>query len=286
MKKLIYLLFVLGFGMSSCQETLITNVELDEDPKLVVGCFLNPNDSVIKATLSESRLLYRTSSQEWGEQIANATVIISNGSQEKQLVWSGSGVQGNGGYFLSASEMPIVPGQTYTLRVTHPDGRVVMASTTVPAVRNFAPSVSAALVTRQNEDFIIVNAAWRGQTGQTRYYRFNYGISSISSPNQSVYFMNSDFSNTAQYLTDRDAPDKLMTFREESYFWNQPGGGKRLQAQLQELDEHSYFYLSSLAGQGYNEGPFSEPAPIISNIQGGLGCFGSSYSYLVFSDPF
>ena len=284
MNKLIYLLFVLGFAMSSCQETLITNVQIDEDPKLVVGCFINPNDSVIKATLSESRLLYRPNSQEWGAQISDATVVISNGSIEKPLVWSGSGVAGVGAYYLPTSEMPIVPGQTYTLRVTHPDGRVVIGTTTVPAVQNFTPSVSAALVTRQNEDFIIVNASWRGQASQVRYYRFNYGITSISGPNQNFYFMNNDFSNTTQYLTDRDAADKLMTFREENYYWNQSGSGDRVIGQLQELDENSYFYLTSLAGQGYNDGPFSEPAPIISNIEGGLGCFGSSYSYVVFSD--
>lgn len=284
MKKLIYILLVLGFAMSSCQETLITNVQIDEDPKLVVGCFINPNDSAIKATLSESRLLYRPNSQEWGAQITDATVVISNGSIEKTLVWVGSSFESEGAYYLPMSEMPIVPGQTYTLRVTHTDGRTVMASTTVPAVQNFVPSVSAALVTRQNEDFIIVNASWRGQSDEVRYYRFNYGISSISGPNQNFYFMNSDFSNTSQYLTDRDAPDKLMTFREETYYWSGSGSGERVIGQLQELDEHSYFYLRSLAGQGYNEGPFSEPAPIISNIEGGLGCFGSSYSYLVFSD--
>lgn len=273
-------------GLSSCRETLITTIALDEDPKLVVGCFINPNDTIIQATLSESRLLYRVNTQEWGEQIKNATLVISNGSVERQLVWVDETFERSGGYFLSASQMPILPGQTYTLRATHPDGRVVIGTTTVPAAHDFAPSVSSVITIRQSENFLVVSANWRGTPDQLRFYRFNYGVVFGSGQTNPHNYLNNSFYDISQYLSDRDAADKLVQFRAESYYWNSSGNGERIRAQLQELDVHSYFYLSSLARQGYNDGPFTEPAPIYSNIEGGLGCFGSSHSYVVFSDPF
>jgi len=281
MKKLFPLLCLLLAG-SACRETLVSTADLNIPVKLVVGCFINPQDDTLYATVTLSKPLYkRNNNPNEFESVTNATVQISNGSNTANFTFNNNLQQ----YILPTADFSIAAGSTYNLTVSTPDGKRVTSSTTVPASQNFNHTVTITPIVPVDENGrrALLDARWQGVPGPDRYYRFIYGIRTHGGFFENEYWPNSDAWNTAQFFSDAQQENRLFRFRENIYLgWaGEPGNETTtaVTALLQELDVHSYRYFTSVAAQLNTIGGFSEPVVIYSNIEAGLGCFGSNFQY-------
>lgn len=287
MKKLLLPLFGLLIASSACRETVISTADINIPVKLVVGCFINPHDDTLYATITLSKPLYKPNNSPFEFDIVNnATVQISNGSNTANFVFN-SDLQK---YQLAASDITITPGSSYTLTVSTPDGKRVTASTVVPAAQNFNFSLAITPETSVDEfdRRALLDARWQGVPGPDRYYRFIYGIKTSNEFFIDEYWPNSDSWNGTQFYSDAQQENRLYRFRETIYLgWlGEPGNETTTSVTglLQELDVHSFRYFSSLAAQLTTGGGFSEPVVVYSNVEGGLGCFGSNYQYKIQRD--
>jgi len=188
-----------------------------------------------------------------------------------------------------------VGGQRYTLTVTTPDGRRAVASCQVPAqavpiqeIRidsGFVRSVSIGTTSVDSTLERYAYIRWRDVPG-TNYYRV-YGVldqtqivptvseSRIIPLSKLLYF--SDESNRTMILSDQNASGQVLQSANGIY-WRGSYIGKLIKQKvtlyLLNTDKVYYNYYRSIATyQQANDNPFAEPAPITSNVTGGLGCF-------------
>jgi hypothetical protein len=291
MRTFLLPLFILGLLiLSSCRETVVSTADINIPEKLVLGCFISPQDDTIRATLTLSRPIYGRRGTPWDwefEQVPNAVVRLSDGINTATLVYSSSAEA----YLLPASALPIVAGLTYTMTVEAPDGKRVQASCTVPTIQNFSPQMQAGIQGNvERFDWRIrVNASWQRLPGDERYFSFSTGYDFNNSNFGSDWLSNSSFSNfySMRFYTDRDLVNGQFAHREEIFPGTFSPGVTRyaINGQLQEHDIHSYRYLSSLQAQDQTGiGGFSEPVVIYSNVVDGIGCFGALNSYTVLGD--
>lgn len=288
MKKLAHLL--LSFlVLTSCREKLIDTTDLNIPERLVVGCFISPQDDTLYATVTLSRPLYGQSIfDEWQHpKVTNATVTIRSGGNSAVFSYNVDLQR----YILPATAMPIVAGQTYTLEVTTPDGKRVDAQCTVPSPTNLQFEVLGNIVAPQPGGdtwgrSIDADFRWQGQPDKNRFYRLNYAQILEEGAFRGEYWQNA-YLGATQFYADTERENKRFRVFERVGLVFVGGDGYRLRLKgvLQELDENSYRYFSSVSKQlQVGADGFSEPVVIFSNVNNGLGCFGASYQYTVLSD--
>lgn len=288
MKKLIYLLLSL-LVFTGCREKLIDTTDLNIPERLVVGCFISPQDDTLYATVTLSRALYGQSIfDEWQHpKVNNATVTIRSGGNSAVFSYN-TDLQR---YILPATAMPIVAGQTYTLEVTTPDGKRVDAQCTVPSATNLQFEAFGNIVAPQPGGdtwgrSINVDFRWQGQPDKNRFYRLNYAQILEEGAFRGEYWQNA-YLGATQFYADTERENKRFRVFERVGLVFVGGDGYRLRIKgvLQELDENSYRYFTSVSKQlQVGADGFSEPVVIFTNINNGLGCFGASYQYTVLSD--
>lgn len=295
--KLIIVLIISQLFLLSC-ESLIKEIDPsflpETDSKLVVACFISPQDTVLAAKVTETKLLIGTTG-DIRDDITNASVSLSDGSKSIRLVYSSK----LGYYRALPSELPILVGKTYTISVNTPDGRQVNASTTVPnntaikEVKIDSTKVNAFQqgnsVTNTEYD---VKVIWQDKVGETNYYRaiseyvFLYRI--VDSINKKV--INAPVSAIVDLRTidDKDADGQLVSLN-RTYLPTNIGGNiqgqdanlktklDKIKVGLFQTDIHYYNYHTSLRRQRENNNPFAEPVLLYTNINGGFGCF-SAYN--------
>lgn len=153
MQKLKYIfsiLFILSIW--SC-ETVIENVALPYEERIVVQAFISPQDTLLEVKISKTRPVTGTfpADQFYGSQVykplVGATIEISDGERKANFLLqtisnplgteydqkSGKLVtQTRTGYFLKAKDYQIMAGKTYTLTAKAPNLPDVSATCTVP----------------------------------------------------------------------------------------------------------------------------------------------------------
>ena len=269
--RFILICTMLWIVTSGCEKTA-DNIKLPETKaKLVVGCFLSPQDDTLKLTLTRSNPIFGSDHRRSGsnDDVRDATVSISNGSQSVTLLYNASKFE----YEIPASGFSIVPGESYSLNVSTPQGESVSAACTVP-VDSIYP-ITLSFDTLGNEKSIFMK--WDDIKGKVNYYRvFGQKIavwtdSSISVVQNFYTYVSSDLVN------DIDADGGSLKAKFIYNLWGGSASGYAYQAidlYLLHLDADYYMYQNSLntAEQSAYD-PFSEPAPVYTNIKGGLGVF-------------
>jgi Domain of unknown function (DUF4249) len=153
MQKLKYIfsiLFILSIW--SC-ETVIENVALPYEERMVIQAFISPQDTLLEVKISKTRPVTGTfpADQFYGSQVykplAGATIEISDGVRKAnflfQTISNPNGTeydqktgklvtQTRAGYFLKAKDFPIMAGKTYTLTAKAPNLPDASATCTVP----------------------------------------------------------------------------------------------------------------------------------------------------------
>ncbi|PWK21863.1 uncharacterized protein DUF4249 [Arcicella aurantiaca] len=156
MKTLKYLFFIASTcTMLSCQ-TVVENINLPYEERLVIESFISPQDTLLEVKVSKTKPVVGTfpsnqyspySGNEVRPIIEGAIVEISDGQKKAtfqlQTIVNPFGTeydpstgkpipQSRRGYFLKTKDFPIVAGKTYTLTAKAPNLPEVSATCTVP----------------------------------------------------------------------------------------------------------------------------------------------------------
>ncbi|WP_138994330.1 DUF4249 domain-containing protein [Larkinella sp. C7] len=287
MKKFGWLLGILG--LVSCQNLRqeVQPQQLADQPvKLLVACFISPQDTVLAAKVARSRPILDDETVT-NLEIANATVTLQTGSRSIVLTYHPRLRY----YRASPNQFPIRVGETYQLSIQTPDGQSVEASTTVPEAVSLQQVRLDSEVVLENDQVrkrFFARYAWSDRPGQTGYYQTEgivtyhcFGCSPEKTIREPVRFVGQQ-----GLYTDRESKGGRMVsdpgYIGASIPSNQPffptlfSKPFVLTADLRHLNADYYRYHQALLRQQEVESnPFAEPVPIPTNIRGGLGCFGA-----------
>lgn len=259
-------------------------------PKLFVAAFISPQDTILTVKVSESTPLLSTTTLSSGE-IPHAAVTLSDGQKTISLLYD-SRLRF---HRVSARMLPIIAGKDYTLVVKAPDGRRVEATCRVPgavplkAVR--FDSVTTEAATGKKRYFIQMQ--WQDVPRETNYYR-TMAIFTYTRRNEGTRTFRPDSSYATfgeggriTLLPDGSADGQTLG-SERGYLaaslldtarsvqFGRVFRSATVRANLFHVDKNYYDYHRYLeVHRATNDNPFTEPVPLPTNIQGGLGCFGA-----------
>ena len=278
--KSIILLFVLFSIFVSCEKVLETDVEVKG--QLCFNCILNP-DSLIYGSLSLSQSITEVKSF---KKINKAIVELKGDGQTIGILQN----TGDGRYTLNLKP---TSGKVYEISIQAEGYPALMASTIVP----IKPSVSYQLdnpflhnpntyssyysyrITININDSQGLNRYWHYRLSQSPSKKWHFGGSfyDVDSPIIDDFNRVTDATDPLGFhyeyyirINDTGMDGKVLTFYGTSY-----------QNQIfffMDTDEHYDKYLKSTIKQRMNDGDnllFNEPIQIYSNIENGLGIFGS-----------
>jgi Domain of unknown function (DUF4249) len=278
--KIFISLIISSLTMWSCN-SFVTEVDPSQlpstDSKLVLSCYISPQDTVIAAKVTETKTVISTGGTR--ADITNATVKISDGTKTVQLVYDNNLLY----YRVLPSQMPIVVGKTYTMTVSTPDGRSVSAKSTVPSPISIkeikvdsGTSVTIRKLNAQEVKEYYFKLIWQDVAGSADYYRgfgFVQGIFKDRNNSSAQRTDGVDFTSTDDKNSDGQLLALSVTY--------QPARNAT-QATIQKLtvglfhsDIHYFNYHESLRKQRGNSNPFAEPVLLYTNVEGGFGCFGA-----------
>ena len=291
--KLAILLIISQLAVFSCK-SLVKEIDPSilpqTDSKLVVACFISPQDTVLSAKVTETKILIG-STGDIKDDITNASISLSDGTKTIFLIYNKS----LGYYRALPTQLPILAGKTYSITVSTPDGRKVNASTKIPSditikdvkVDSTQTTDIRRGVTVTNIEYT-VKLIWQDKAGEANFYR---GISIfdtiIQYPNQNNTTNKlPPFPSTItdlRTIDDKNSDGQLIslsrTFTPIAYGINVTNSGikfiKQIRVGLFQTDISYYNYHTSLRKQRENNNPFAEPVLLYSNINGGFGCFGA-----------
>lgn len=251
---------------------LITGCEQDANidvpqstPKLVVTCFISPEDSMITVQVGKSRSLF--SNQNTPFDPANARVIISNGITDVAVPYN---IDKSLFEIEQAAAFAIHPGASYKLKCSYPDLPSVEAQCTVPAEKVIAMNLSIDS-SSSFEHFLTVH--FNDLPGIKNYYR-TLAFYSYSDTN---YFGGGDTSYNEALVDDaknlfNDVNNDGGQYSTVFNYFTKGNGPDTLETVLLTCSEEYYKFHYSLYNYGYDN-PFSEASPIYTNIANGLGVF-------------
>ncbi|MBK8846382.1 MAG: DUF4249 domain-containing protein [Bacteroidetes bacterium] len=234
-------------------------------PKLVVTCFISPEDSLITVRLDKSRALFSNTNEPFDP--ANATVAISNGITEVTVPYNQDQLLFE---IDQASAFTIVPGANYKLKCSYPGLPLLLSQCTVPAER--LTEIKLALDSSNAFEYLL-KMNFQDLPGIKNYYRtfafYNYTDTNYFGLGDTTYTepMASDDNNLLNDVNnDGGQYSTVFTYLPKGK------GPDTLQAVILTCSEEYYKFHYSLFTYGYDN-PFSEASPIYSNIVNGLGVF-------------
>ncbi|KAA9353549.1 DUF4249 domain-containing protein [Larkinella humicola] len=267
-----------------------------ETEKIVVACFIAPQDTVLTAEVSLSRPVLGENIG-YDKRVSNATITLSDGV--RSIVFNRRNGQYQGQYYYGADpkKFPVVAGQRYTLTVQIPDGRKVEAVCTVPKAVVPREVVLDSIPTFENgfsgKDYF-VRLTWQDPAGEENFYRvagtLHYLPIRPNYPNapepqwQSTLVDYRRNTETRDLTDDRQRDGEMLSSARG--FLGIFGGRQQILFQyaqrayctidLLHVDANYYQYQEAVLRQSQTgDNPFAEPVLVPTNIQGGLGCFGA-----------
>ena len=243
------------------------NIKLPEtEAKLVVGCFISPQDSMIVVTLTRSNPIFgkNHNSSRALNNVVDAEVTIFNGTNTINIPYNNGYLD----YEIASSLFPITSGTTYQIKVSTPQNEHLSASCTVPL--STVSSVDIEVDTLSRTKKVILK--WQDIPNETNYYQA-VGFLIISDT------FNGDTTHTPMgwnynHLAndqDRDG-SQLHADLEYDFYGHYDSKIIGFGFYLMNTDVEYYKYQKSINNYG-GDNPFSEPTPVYSNIKGGLGIF-------------
>lgn len=275
------------FGCDSLRQEVNPDRLNREAAKLVVTCFLSPQDTVlaVKVNRTQPVLGESTNFSNTGINVSDATVTLSESGQSVTLRYDAR----LGYYQAPTGQLPVAVGRTYALAVQTPVGEQARASCTVPASVALTSVVLDSSTEnqfgRQHRRYF-VRARWTDPAGQANYYlttgMYKFLINDPKVPGKEQFsYLSLGENNNNGLLTDRNTDGREMIserlFMNIGYYSNNSQAKiSGVSVNLLTTDQAYYQYLDAIDRQSEASGnPFAEPVPIPSNIQGALGCFGA-----------
>ncbi|SKC13894.1 DUF4249 domain-containing protein [Dyadobacter psychrophilus] len=302
--KCIFSIVLLSTILYGC-ETPLTNIPPSKLPqaesKLVVNSIISPHLPHINVVVTESVPLF-TKTEATERRVEDATVKLSDGVNEITIPYDTE----NKIYSIPQSKFPIKDSKTYFLSVSD-KARSVTAQCTVPGKKPVIKSYEFDTIVVNNsymkDTILTLRMSWQDVPGDTNYYKLDagidhqYSVGILTDKNEireeistnHFYFHWQGQEGKSDYMSDRYLDGHIMNslLGKFSYFspiqLNGKDGkmvtfypkNKVLGALLQvlNLDVNYYKYMHSIEIKENSDTPFAEPAPLYSNVKGGLGCF-------------
>lgn len=256
----------------SCEKEAV-NIELPKaDPKLVIYSYLSPSDSLIEVEITKSAPFFgKNSDINEFEFVEDATVQISSNGITLNIPFNNL----TGRYSIpNNSSFPIVEGRSYSLFVTAPGGFVCSANTSVPSVKPNGIRIELDSSFKEDEFFsekkYRIIAKWNDVAGSLNYYHHAVRIGSESR-------FDGGFNICDHFISSEDKEgeeiSRTCTYNVFSSF--EPPSSKFNGTVFLLTTDVSYYKYHESLFRNDDENPFAEPVQTFSNIEGGLGCFGS-----------
>ncbi|MDP2890862.1 MAG: DUF4249 domain-containing protein [Bacteroidota bacterium] len=279
--KHIFILLILLFILFSCEKDLKT--EIIVTPKLCFNCVLDP-DSLIIGSLSLSQSI---SENKIFIKINNAVIELT---KDGQLF----GLMKNSGDGIYSLEQKPITGSKYNIKIMAEGYPELSASTIVPAKPEISYQLGNPVTHGSGYNSFISYTIQKNimdQVGKNRYW--HYRLRSRQTPTNIWGFVGGFYDVDSPIIDDfnrvSDATDDLGFHYEYYLRINDIGmDGETLTFNgtsynneinfFMDTDVHYDKYLKSTIKQKMNDGDnllFNEPVQIYSNIENGLGIFGS-----------
>ncbi|NLF41672.1 MAG: DUF4249 domain-containing protein, partial [Bacteroidales bacterium] len=274
------LMLLIGFiQLNSCISDA-EDIEIPEvEPKLVVHCFISPDDDTITLKLGQTRPLNNSTViyDDWNQQnpIVNASVQISNQNGDSKTLTYSSLHQS---YILPCLDFPIEVNKSYYLSVSAPDFKSISASCTVPAPNQniIVNDVITQQINEYSTDYII-KAQITDIPNVENYYHFQIYLKSaepyLNPKYQTNYYTQMDFQIGESFFSDKNLDGAVFPFVAKAQSSSPNNSGiSEYKLILLTTDEHYYRYHTSL-NIHQSPNPFIEPTILYSNIINGSGVF-------------
>jgi hypothetical protein len=298
MKKYLGVLFGL-MGLLACdslkQEVNPAGIDAGVE-KLVVVCFISPQDTVLTAEVALSYPVLGEVNRA-GYRVNNATITLSEGDRDIVLERRDGKYPGQYYYGADPKKFPIETGHTYRLTVQIPDGRKVEAVCQVPkalVARDIVlDSIQVVEKGLSGNDYF-VRLRWQDPAGEPNYYRYagvfkylpvGFSFPNAPKPSWSSNFIDFRQDNDERELVDDQQHDGEMLSSSRGFirfYGNDPVPLSQRVEQLEceidllHTDANYYRYHQAIQRKEQVRGnPFAEPVLVPTNISGGLGCFGA-----------
>ncbi len=262
-------------GMVSCERD--ANVALPEvESKIVLRCFISPNDTDIVARVTQSDPVFGSSSVGINDPITNAVVVISDGITQANLTYH----EFAQAYVIHQSVYPVFPGRQYIISVVAPGLKSVNATTIVPeaapVISNWNISIEDT-VDAEFEQRINVNGGlyWSNPIADPGYYSVQVSRVAANEYFEEQYVTNS-FDTFFKKLEEVEEPAPSYSLNLKSSFYLQgyvePSDTAYFELYLLNVNSDYYHFNRSMENAMYSD-PFTEPSFVYSNVVGGLGVF-------------
>ena len=286
----IFLISIFTIALTcSCQKE-VDNIKFPEyKSKLVISGFLSPDETTHYISVLDNQIIYGNPYVPYDP--GTITGTISNGIKEISLrsifkKFTNSQDSAFLGFVFTSSELRVEEGITYTLKIKSDKGLSVESSCTVPFKKNLFPTLDTVINTtissydKQEYSFLKSNFYFTDIEGDADYYSILSELTRYNS-SSTFYFANTNLVDPKYgCFNDKDIEGmrskiplsdiNLKSFtNDDSAF---------LKIYLLNTDKPYYDYHRSILNYNSGETPFTEPSPIYSNINGGLGIF-AAYTY-------
>ena len=279
-------IYLLMFGLvlliisPSCEKDVTEDFDLGSKNQLVLRSFISPQDLLVVVKLRRTQPALGRTFAEKELQVSDATVAITDGVRTAQLSYDAK----NNLYSVPASEFPILAGKTYTMNVSAQNGSKLSAQTTVPLQSQI--TINSYILREESKanrgNFTYLTYNWSDAAGVENYYRpLAYRVgpagsgSSLQPRKEEFYYERtvSAFVSDANLDGQEMVSNELISSSQSSDDFPRP---YKLYLNLLVTDKSYYlFHRSLLTQQNGEENPFAEPTLVYTNVQGGLGVFGS-----------
>lgn len=265
MKKISFIFFLIFFVMTSCVRQEVIDIGGEEtSSKLVVLAYLTPGDSIRVYVSKSIPFGNPVDPDETG--VMNATVILRNGGgTTQQLAPSSPSVPI---YTCSQEDFPVVPTQTYHLTVSAPDMTTVTAQTTVPEKAAIWKSTS---ISQTNDGGNQFSGSWEALSDEED---IDYGVFvyRTAEPTDLLFGNESIVPKSGGYTVERVVYTGTGSQIEAALVTRTKMLGQF--SKMTELTREMEMYYTDAGFYEIISG-FKGVIPQFSNIEGGLGIFGS-----------
>jgi len=320
MKISTFFLFLASIFLITSCKSLVTDIDIPYQDRLVVQCFLSPQDTLLEVSVTQTAPVIGEvlDGAERYPNILNAKVVLSDGDKSITIPYKTlqlpSSYDADGEYiftarsryFLSAKNLQIVGGKTYTLKVSAPGFESVEGSCVIPIkvvaekdISSIQSSITGNIGRGATGTYPSIEVRFKDILGEENFYsvgQFFYQkgtyIDAVGAKKLRV-----NWTTKYEYIADKglenqtivSQPFDLRSFNNFSAFGgNGSGNGginggannsvavtvvsRYIEIYIANTDKAYYFYNTAIDKiRKANGNPFAEPVLTYTNIKNGLG---------------
>lgn len=252
----------------------------DFKPRLVISGYLSPDEEIHYISVGFNQTIFVDHPEM--PNLRKTTATLSDGNQEvhlRPLLKRGLSDLDSilTGFVFTSSELAVVAGKTYNLKVFAEDGLYAESSCTVPLKKDYSPKLDTVTVPYQNSpqySYLQCDFSFTDIPGEENYYALYGEIIRYRTGTRPV---RPEYTNLVE--------EKFSIFKDKAF------DGERLKIRLKDItsikgsdsaflkiyhlntDKPYYDYHESILNYVSGEIPFTEASPVYSNVTGGFGIF-------------